>query len=124
MAADAMVEEVNYTMVTDLQISMCSKAKVTTDKVAAFNLLGLPGAAMPYRPTNLPTRYQGATGCQFYPDRMWLTLVLSAVIQHRIGTVDFVFTVNHKTHHAGVIVANGRATMAKPLVLSGRIRKR
>lgn len=36
MAADAMVEDVNYTMVTDLQISERSKAKVTTDNVAAL----------------------------------------------------------------------------------------
>ena len=36
MAADAMVEDVNYTMVTDLQISERSKATVTTDNVAAL----------------------------------------------------------------------------------------
>ncbi|WP_336732106.1 complement resistance protein TraT [Pantoea ananatis] len=36
MAADAMVEDVNYTMVTDLQISERSKAAVTTDNVAAL----------------------------------------------------------------------------------------
>ena len=36
MAADAMVEDVNYTMVTDLQISERSKAKVTTDNIAAL----------------------------------------------------------------------------------------
>ena len=36
MAADAMVEDVNYTMVTDLQISERSKASVTTDNVAAL----------------------------------------------------------------------------------------
>lgn len=36
MAADAMVEDVNFTMVTDLQISERSKAKVTTDNVAAL----------------------------------------------------------------------------------------
>jgi hypothetical protein len=36
MAADAMVEDVNYTMVTDLQISELSKAAVTTDNVAAL----------------------------------------------------------------------------------------
>ncbi|WP_049005283.1 conjugal transfer complement resistance protein TraT [Enterobacter cloacae] len=36
MAADAMVEDVNYTMVTDLQISEPSKAKVTTDNIAAL----------------------------------------------------------------------------------------
>jgi hypothetical protein len=35
MAADAMVEDVNYTMVTDLQISERSKAAVTTDNIAA-----------------------------------------------------------------------------------------
>jgi hypothetical protein len=34
MAADAMVEDVNYTMVTDLQISERSKAAVTTDNIA------------------------------------------------------------------------------------------
>ncbi|VYU35701.1 complement resistance protein TraT [Metakosakonia massiliensis] len=36
MAADAMVEDVNYTMVTDLQISERTKATVTTDNVAAL----------------------------------------------------------------------------------------
>ncbi|WP_024548518.1 conjugal transfer complement resistance protein TraT [Siccibacter turicensis] len=36
MAADAMVEDVNYTMITDLQISERSKAKVTTDNIAAL----------------------------------------------------------------------------------------
>ncbi|BBR23798.1 complement resistance protein TraT [Klebsiella sp. WP3-S18-ESBL-05] len=36
MAADAMVEDVNYTMVTDLQISERSKVAVTTDNVAAL----------------------------------------------------------------------------------------
>jgi len=36
MAADAMVEDTNYTMVTDLQISERSKASVTTDNVAAL----------------------------------------------------------------------------------------
>ncbi|NNS09962.1 complement resistance protein TraT [Erwinia sp. JH02] len=36
MAADAMVEDVNYAMVTDLQISERSKATVTTDNVAAL----------------------------------------------------------------------------------------
>jgi len=36
LAADAMVEDVNYTMVTDLQISERSKATVTTDNVAAL----------------------------------------------------------------------------------------
>ncbi|ADU72395.1 complement resistance protein TraT [Pantoea sp. At-9b] len=36
MAADAMVEDVNFTMVTDLQISERSKSKVTTDNVAAL----------------------------------------------------------------------------------------
>ncbi|EPT7053468.1 conjugal transfer complement resistance protein TraT [Cronobacter sakazakii] len=36
IAADAMVEDVNYTMVTDLQISERSKATVTTDNIAAL----------------------------------------------------------------------------------------
>lgn len=36
LAADAMVEDVNYAMVTDLQISERSKASVTTDNVAAL----------------------------------------------------------------------------------------
>lgn len=38
LAADAMVEDVNYTMITDLQISERSKEKnaVTTDNVAAL----------------------------------------------------------------------------------------
>lgn len=36
MAADAMVEDVNYTMVTDLQISERSKGTVTTNHVAAL----------------------------------------------------------------------------------------
>lgn len=36
MAADAMVEDVNFTMVTDLQISERTKATVTTDNVAAL----------------------------------------------------------------------------------------
>lgn len=36
MAADALVEDVNYTMVTDLQISERSKAVVTTNNVAAL----------------------------------------------------------------------------------------
>ena len=36
MAADALVEDTNYTMVTDLQISERSKASVTTDNVAAL----------------------------------------------------------------------------------------
>ena len=36
MAADAMVEDVNYTMVTDLQISERSKATVTTDNIASL----------------------------------------------------------------------------------------
>ncbi|WP_249218014.1 complement resistance protein TraT, partial [Pantoea dispersa] len=34
--ADAMVEDVNFTMVTDLQISERSKTAVTTDNVAAL----------------------------------------------------------------------------------------
>lgn len=37
MAADAMVEDVNFAMVTDLQISERSKATVTTDNVAALH---------------------------------------------------------------------------------------
>ncbi|EGZ7032796.1 complement resistance protein TraT, partial [Cronobacter sakazakii] len=36
LAADAMVEDINYTMVTDLQISERSKADVTTNNVAAL----------------------------------------------------------------------------------------
>jgi hypothetical protein len=36
MAADAMVEDINYTMVTDVQISERTKATVTTDNVAAL----------------------------------------------------------------------------------------
>lgn len=36
LAADTMVEDVNYTMVTDLQIAERSKATVTTDNVAAL----------------------------------------------------------------------------------------
>lgn len=36
MAADALVEDVNFTMVTDLQISERSKTAVTTDNVAAL----------------------------------------------------------------------------------------
>lgn len=36
MAADALVEDVNFTMVTDLQISERSKSTVTTDNVAAL----------------------------------------------------------------------------------------
>lgn len=36
LAADSMVEDVNYTMVTDLQISERSKATVTTDNIAAL----------------------------------------------------------------------------------------
>lgn len=36
LAADSMVEDVNYTMVTDLQISERSKATVTTDSVSAL----------------------------------------------------------------------------------------
>lgn len=36
LAADAMVEDVNFTMVTDLQISERTAAKVTTDNVAAL----------------------------------------------------------------------------------------
>ncbi|QKJ89286.1 IncF plasmid conjugative transfer surface exclusion protein TraT (plasmid) [Paramixta manurensis] len=36
LAADSMVEDVNYTMVTDLQISERTKAAVTTDNVAAL----------------------------------------------------------------------------------------
>jgi len=36
MAADALIEDVNYTMVTDLQISERSKSAVTTDNVAAL----------------------------------------------------------------------------------------
>jgi len=36
MAADAMVEDTNYTMVTDLQILERSKATVTTDNIAAL----------------------------------------------------------------------------------------
>ena len=36
MAADSMVEDVNFTMVTDLQISERTKATVTTDNVAAL----------------------------------------------------------------------------------------
>jgi len=36
MAADALVEDVNYTMVTDLQISERSKKAVTTDHIAAL----------------------------------------------------------------------------------------
>lgn len=36
MAADAMVEDVNYSMVTDLQISEHSKVKVTTDNISAL----------------------------------------------------------------------------------------
>lgn len=36
MAADALVEDINYTMVTDLQISERSKENVTTDNIAAL----------------------------------------------------------------------------------------
>lgn len=36
MAADAMVEDINYTMITDVQISERTKATVTTDNVAAL----------------------------------------------------------------------------------------
>ena len=36
MAADALVEDVNYTMVTDLQISERSKSTVTTDNIGAL----------------------------------------------------------------------------------------
>ena len=36
LAADSMVEDVNYTMVTDLQIAERSKATVTTDNIAAL----------------------------------------------------------------------------------------
>ncbi|UCB30802.1 conjugal transfer protein TraT [Duffyella gerundensis] len=36
LAADALVEDVNFTMVTDLQISERSKASVTTDSVSAL----------------------------------------------------------------------------------------
>ncbi len=36
LAADAMVEDVNFTMVTDLQISERTKSTVTTDNVAAL----------------------------------------------------------------------------------------
>jgi len=36
LAADAMVEDVNFTMVTDLQIAERTTAKVTTDNVAAL----------------------------------------------------------------------------------------
>ncbi len=36
LAADAMVEDVNYTMITDVQIAERTKATVTTDNVAAL----------------------------------------------------------------------------------------
>ncbi|SUG35949.1 TraT complement resistance protein Flags: Precursor [Salmonella enterica subsp. arizonae] len=36
MAADAMVEDINYTMVTDIQISEKTNASVQTDNVAAL----------------------------------------------------------------------------------------
>ncbi|HDP0317322.1 TPA: complement resistance protein TraT [Salmonella enterica subsp. enterica serovar Concord] len=36
LAADAMIEDVNYTMITDVQISERTKAVVTTDNVAAL----------------------------------------------------------------------------------------
>ncbi|MDL5911214.1 complement resistance protein TraT, partial [Escherichia coli] len=36
MAADAMVEDVNYTMITDVQIAERTKSTVTTDNVAAL----------------------------------------------------------------------------------------
>ncbi|MBB8757036.1 complement resistance protein TraT, partial [Escherichia coli] len=36
MAADAMVEDVNYTMITDVQIAERTKTTVTTDNVAAL----------------------------------------------------------------------------------------
>ncbi|MDJ9274325.1 complement resistance protein TraT [Salmonella enterica] len=36
MAADALVEDVNYTMITDVQIAERTKATVTTDNVAAL----------------------------------------------------------------------------------------
>jgi len=36
MAADAMVEDINYTMITDVQIAERTKAVVTTDNVAAL----------------------------------------------------------------------------------------
>lgn len=36
MAADAMVEDINYTMVTDVQIAERTSAQVTTDNVAAL----------------------------------------------------------------------------------------
>lgn len=36
LAADAMVEDVNFSMITDLQISERTKATVTTDNVAAL----------------------------------------------------------------------------------------
>jgi hypothetical protein len=36
MAADAMVEDVNYTMITDVQISERAKTQVQTDNVAVL----------------------------------------------------------------------------------------
>ncbi|EIY7179688.1 hypothetical protein MOI41_005196, partial [Escherichia coli] len=36
MAADALVEDINYTMITDVQIAERSKVAVTTDNVAAL----------------------------------------------------------------------------------------
>ena len=46
MAADAMVEDVNYTMITDVQIAERTKATVTTDNVAALRQ-GTSGAKIP-----------------------------------------------------------------------------
>ncbi|EEW2551745.1 hypothetical protein D9E66_25880, partial [Escherichia coli] len=36
MAADAMVEDINYTMITDVQIAERTRARVTTDNIAAL----------------------------------------------------------------------------------------
>ena len=43
MAADAMVEDVNYTMITDVQIAERTKTQVQTDNVAVLRQ-GTPGA--------------------------------------------------------------------------------
>ncbi|EFC9695281.1 hemolysin expression modulator Hha [Escherichia coli] len=36
MAADAMVEDINYTMITDVRIAERTRARVTTDNIAAL----------------------------------------------------------------------------------------
>ncbi len=57
MAADAMVEDVNYTMITDVQIAERTKTQVQTDNVAVLRQ-GTSGAKVTSTETGNQHKYQ------------------------------------------------------------------